>query len=66
MLTLTLLLVGTIIIIILRNVLASVLIYYGYMEDRIEPTYPLPWFAYRTKIKRLQQIGVLKYIKYKT
>jgi len=66
MLTLSLLLVGAILVVILRNVLASVLIYYGHMEDRAEPNYPLPWFAHRTKIKRLKQIGVLKYVKYES
>ena len=35
MLTLSLLLVGAIVVVIMRNVIASILIYYGHMEDRI-------------------------------
>ena len=47
-----------------RYLLNSLLIYYGYLEPRSEPGYPLAWLALKTKLKRLNQIKVLKYMKY--
>jgi hypothetical protein len=64
MLALCLVLVLFVLFVVFRNVLLSLLIYYGYLQERGEPTYPLTWFAYKTKIKRLTQHRIVRYRHY--
>jgi hypothetical protein len=64
MIVLSLFLLGLVLFITLKSVVINLLIYYGIIQERVEPTYPLAWFPLKTKLKRMQQHGVLKYVEY--
>ena len=66
MISLCFLLIGVILFVAARNLCLSVMIYYGHVEPRGEPNYPLSWFVLKTKLKKLMQMGVLKYLKYQS
>lgn len=57
-------LVTLIFFILLKNVIYNVLVYYGHVNERREPTFPLGWFALKTRLKRLQQAEILKFTRY--
>jgi hypothetical protein len=64
MIILSLVLLSLILFLALRSILISVFIYYGWMHEQYEPTYPLAWFPLKTKLKRMQQAGILSFVEY--
>ena len=64
MLTLSLILVALILFIVMKNIIYNILVYYGHVNERNDPTYPLGWFALKTKLKRMRQNRILKFIEY--
>lgn len=64
MLSLSVVMATLVLFLLLKNVLYNLLIYYGYINERREPTYPLNWFALKTKLKRLRQMEILKFTSY--
>lgn len=57
-------LVAIVLFYLLKYVIYNILVYYGYVNSRVEPTYPLGWFALEIRLKRLRQIGVLTFTRY--
>jgi len=46
----------------MKPLIASILIYNGWMQQRDDFPYPLSWFNLKIKLKKLTDYGYLKYI----
>jgi hypothetical protein len=62
MLALSVTLVLLILVIVLRPVVRALLVYYGWQQQRGEFAYPLSWFNLKIKLKRLGELGYLRYV----
>lgn len=55
-------LVLLILVVVLRPILRALLVYYGWQQQRGDFPYPLSWFNLKIKLKRLTELGYLRYV----
>ena len=53
-----------ILFIIVKPAIIALMIYYGWRNDHVAPTYPLTWFQLKIKTKKLVQWKFLRYIQH--
>jgi hypothetical protein len=49
---------------LLKPIAINIMVYYGWMNEQTQPTYPLTWFQLKVKLKNLIQNKILKFTNY--
>jgi hypothetical protein len=60
--TLSISLFVLIVFVVMKPLLISILVYYGWVHQRDDFVYPLSWLNLKIKLKKLIDYGYLKYI----